>query len=204
MEHRNREVATPAQDGMYQTEHWLAWLMALVAIVLGVIGVLRGFGLIGGGNAGNSAVAGGAYGTIWDSAIWLLLAISAALLSMALHRNDHHRIRNLEWMSDSDEGLWKGEHGLAWLVALVSIVMGVLGILVGFHIIGGGNHQPDGIPWLLASIGGSVLTNTLHEVRHHQVPAEDRVVRTTEDRVGMPGTLPNTGVVREARPETRR
>ena len=197
------EVATPAQDGMYQTEHWLAWLVALVAIVLGVIGVLRGFAIIGGGNAGNPSIAGGAYGTIWDGAVWLLAAIAAAVLSSALHQADHHRMRSPEWMSSSDEGLWKTEHGLAWLVALGSIVMGVLGVLVSFHVLGGGNHQPDGIPWLFASIGGSVLTTTLHSVRHHQMTEEDRVVRLVQERVAMPATTPATGVVREPRPEIR-
>jgi hypothetical protein len=200
---RNTVVATSDQEGMYHIEHWLAWLMALAAIVLGAIGLLRGTGVIGGGNAANPGVAGGAYGTVWDSVIWLLPAISAALLSLALHRNDHHRIRDPEWMGAADESLWKTEHGLAWLTAVGTIVLGVLGILVGFHVFGGGNHQPDGIPWLLASLGGATLTNTLHSVRHRQMTEEDRVVRLVQERAGTSATLPASGVVREPRPEIR-
>jgi hypothetical protein len=195
-----RDVAE--QDSMFEGEHWLAWLFSLIAIVLGVIGVLRGFGYIG-GPASSDAASGtvaGYFGTVWDCIVWMLPAISAGLLSMALHQADHHRMRNPERLGDRDEGLWKAEHAAAWLFALLTIVFGVLGMLVGFHLLGGGNHQPDSVPWLLASIGSGVLTNTLHAVRHHQLASDaDYIVRVVEERVGRPAVTGQPGIVREPR-----
>jgi hypothetical protein len=199
-EARNHAVAE--QDSMFETEHWLAWLFALIAIVLGVIGIIRGFGYIGGA-ASTDAAAGttaGYFGTIWDAAVWMLPAIAAGLLSMALHQTDHHRMRDPDRLEDREEGLWKTEHGLAWLFALLTIVFSVLGMLVGFHLLGGGNHQPDSLPWLLASIGSGVLTNTLHAVRHHQLASDaDYIVRVVEERVGRPGIAGRPETIREPR-----
>lgn len=194
--------AATAQDSMFESEHWLAWLFALIAIVLGIIGMLRGFGYIG-GSAASSAAAGtvaGSFETVWDSAVWLLPAIAAAMLSMALHQADHHRMRNPERLDDREESLWKTEHSLAWLMAILTVVFGIIGMLVGFHLLGGGNHQPDSLPWLLGSIGTGVLTNTLHGVRHHQLASdEDYIVRIVEQRVGIPRATGEPGVVREPR-----
>jgi heme/copper-type cytochrome/quinol oxidase subunit 2 len=186
------------QETMFESEHWLSWFFMVAAIVLGVIGMLRGFGLIG-GPASSDAAAGtvaGFFGTTWDSVTWMLPAIASAMLSMALHQTDHHRMREPEHLDDREEGLWQFEHGASWLMTILTVVLGVVGMLVGFHVLGGGNHQPDGLPWLLGSIGTGVLTNTLHGVRHHQLASDaDYIVRLVEERVGAPRPLGERGTV---------
>lgn len=184
-----------AQEGMYQAEHWLAWLAALVALVLGIIGLLRGFGIIGGGvdqgvTAGSPATQAASFGAIWDGVVWLLPAIALGMLSMALHRADHHRMHDPELADDADEALWKTEHALAWLMALLTIATVVIGILTGFDVFGRGNDQPDALPWLLAAILCGTLTSTLHAVRHHQMAEEDYILRVVERRAAAaPGPV---------------
>lgn len=198
---------SPHNEGLYHMEHWLAWLLALAAICLGVVGVIRGYGLIGGSftsaTAGPSGTQGAHTATIMDSIVWLLPAISAALLSIALHRNDHHRMMGTTWPSTGDKTLWNMEHMLAWIVAACAIAMGVIGIIVGFGLWIKGDTQIDGLPWLLASIAASGLTVTLHSVRHHQTVEEDQAVRMVQERVVVPGTTATPGVVREPGVERR-
>ncbi len=191
-----------ARDGMFQSEHFLAWGMALAAIVLGVLGLLRGFGIIGDdetvtsgiGDAANGSVGAiSETGSLWDGAVWLLPAISAALLSFALHRNDHHRSSRAA-TSDADEGMGSTEHAMAWVMALGTIALGTLAILVGFDVFDRGNTQSDGILWALASIGTGVLTNTLHSVRHHQYATdEDYILSVVERRAAGAGTRGTIG-----------
>jgi hypothetical protein len=205
---RSRDAT--AQDSAYKTEHIAAWAMVFASLLLGAIGVCRAFGLIGGG-AEAGEITTGAPGTqavsfpaIWDGVVWLLPAIAAALLAMALHRNDHHRMLNPELLPDDEEGLWKGEHALALVMALGAIACGVLGVLVGFDVFDRGNDQPDSIPWHLAAVGLALLTNALHAVRHHQFATdEDYIVRVVERRVATPGQVTTTGTVRETGTEYR-
>lgn len=169
--------ANDAQAGAFETEHWLAWLFSLGAIVLGVLGLLRAFGVYGPVNttaAGQvtSISPGGLPDTLWDGGMLLLAALASALLAWALHRNDHHRMRDLAIVTDRDEALWKTEHGLAYLFALGTIVFTVIGLLTAYNKIGGHHWQPDGILWLLLAIGSGMLTNVLHSVRHHQLAVE--------------------------------
>lgn len=187
------------QDAMFESEHWLSWLFTLIAVVLGVIGMLRGFSIIGVPAA--LGTAGGLSVATWDSMIWMLPAIAAAMLSMALHQTDHHRMRDPEHLVDRDEGLWKFEHGVAWLMAILTVVLAIIGMLVGFHLLGSSNTlQPDSLPWLLGSIGTGMLTNTLHAVRHHQLASDaDYIVSIVEQRVGAPRPLGERGTVREPR-----
>ncbi len=187
-----------AQAGAFETEHWLAWLFAAGAIVLGVLGLLRAFGVFGPGNTATtgqitSISPGGLPDTLWDGGVLLLAALASALLAWALHRNDHHRMRDLDVVPDREEGLWKAEHGLAYLCALGTIVLTVIGLLTAYNKIGGHHWQPDGIPWLLSAIGAGMLTNVLHSVRHHQLALETRpqtrpVMReaTIQERRGEP------------------
>ena len=178
---RHANDAHDAQDGAFETEHWLAYLFSAGAIVLGVLGLLRAFGIYGAANTVNGQVTsispGGLPDTYWDGGLLLLAAIAAAFLAFALHRNDHHRMRDLNDVPDREEGLWKLEHALAYLMAAATIVFAVIGLLTGYNKIGGHRWQPDGIPWLLASIGTAVLTNVLHSVRHHQMLGEQHLVR---------------------------
>jgi hypothetical protein len=174
-----------AGDQTYTTEHSLAYVMALVALVLGVVGMLRGFGVIGGDDASNSA--NGNVSALWDGIMWLLPAISAAFLAWALHSNDHHRMRDTEYLPDADEGMWKSEHAVAYLTAAASVVFALLGMLVGFHVLGRGDHQYDSVPWHLGSIGMAILTNALHSVRHHQLATDRHYVAGRRDEAGTDG-----------------
>jgi hypothetical protein len=183
------------ESAMYYGEHYLAWIIALGAIALGVIGVLRGFGIIG-----SSLVAVNTRLVLtnekWDALIWLLAAISAATLSIGLHRSEHHLSHPLETLAKRDDAVWMGEHFASWLVALAAIALGVIGVLVGFDVFDNANAQQDGMIWLLASFGCSLLTVTLHGVRHQQMAAdEDYIVAIVEERAGAMGTggVPRTG-----------
>lgn len=207
----HRGKADTDNDAAYRTEHMAAWAMSALALVLGALGMLRGFGMLGAGEdygtvtAGSPTTEGVGYWAIWDSAVWLLPAIAAALLAMALHRNDHHRMRSTERLADDEEGLWKTEHTLAWVLTGATIAFGALGILTGFDVFDRGNDQPDALPWLLASLTTSILANALHAVRHHQLAAdEDYILQVVERRAGMHATDRTTGVVYEPGTEVNR
>jgi hypothetical protein len=184
-----------AQEGAFNTEHMLAYAFAVAALILGLIGVLRGFGILGNDGAADAGAAGTqdiGFPAIWDSVVWLLPAITAALLAWAFHRPEHHRARDPERVTDADEAGWKGEHLGAYILALVAAVTAVLGMLTGFNVFGRDfGDQPDGIPWLLASVGSAILANALHSVGHHQLSRERQVVaRRREDG----GTVTRTEV----------
>jgi hypothetical protein len=166
--------ALPDRDTAFKTEHVLAYVLTVLSLVLGLIGALRGFGVIGGNDASNTA--NGNVSALWDGVVWLLPAISAALLAWSFHRSDHHRLRDPERLADPEEAAWKTEHLLANVLALASVIFALLGILVGFHLLGRGDHQYDSMPWHLLSIGSAILTNALHSVRHHQLAAENDFV----------------------------
>ena len=171
-----------AQDSAYKTEHMLAWALAALAILFTLLGLLVGFGVLGDTPAGGSTpgdVRGNEFLGLWDAAVWLLPAIAAALLSFALHRNEHHRHRDPDRLPDDEEGLWKAEHSAAWLMTAASIVLGALCLLVGFDIIGGDYDQPDGILWGLGSVVTAILANALHSVRHHQMVRDFVLQRDT-------------------------
>ena len=102
------------RDGAYSFEHTFGWFLALVAIALGTIGLLVGFGVIGGSEAGinidEAAGAGSEGASDWlQGTLWLLPAISIALLSRALHSSDHHERRSL---GEEHDGMFAAEHGL--------------------------------------------------------------------------------------------
>lgn len=201
-----RGHADNAQKSAFETEHWLAWLFSAGAILLGVLGLLRTFGVYGPANTVGGQVTsispGGLPDTYWDGGLLLLASIAAALLAFALHRNEHHRMRDLADVPDREEGLWKLEHALAYLMAAATIVFAILGLLTGFNKIGGHHWQPDGIPWLLASLGTAVLTNVLHSVGHHQLALDDQfmverreVITQSRDTVEQPMVPPGTGYI---------
>jgi hypothetical protein len=198
-----------AQDSLYNMEHWLAWLMALGAIVLGVIGGLTGFGIIELRDAVTAVdIPGVETGTgaatvfednFWDGAMLIFAGLTAAILAYTLHANDHHRLRNLSTVEDSERGLWSAEHSLAYLFALGAVTLVVIGLLTGFGAFSSDNDQRDGLIWIWLGLGSAILTQTLHAVRHHQVGVEqDYIVAIIEERAGrtapraVPGTEPRT------------
>ena len=192
-----RQGHRDAQEGALNPEHTAAYALAATAVVLGIIGALRGFGVLGNDGTAETGAAGTqdiGFPAIWDSVTWFLPAITAALLSFALHRNDHHRLRDPERATDNDEAGWKTEHTLAYVMTVASIVFAVLGMLTGFNVFGRDNgDQPDGIPWHLAALGTAILANTLHSVRHHQMSREHFVVeRRTDTADGAASTTGRT------------
>lgn len=185
-------AANTAQQSMYQTEHWYAWLLAFAALALGAIGILRGFDIIGTAaeitqpDTGQGFQFGPGQVQFFDGLLWLLPAIALAFHSLAWHRNEHHLVRS--GGTRTEDGLLMLEHGLAWLLAVGSLVMLAVGMLVGFNLILDDGTQTDGILWIVAAIGTGILVNTLHSVRHHQFLAEQEyTAEIVEERVGAEG-----------------
>jgi hypothetical protein len=204
-----------AQDAAYNGEHTGAYLMALAAIILGALGLLTAFQIVelrdygatasfeqsgetgtrpeseegtqGGANVGTNGVAAESTSSdsFWDGLMLLTVGTAAGMLSLALHRNDHHRKRDPRTVSDNDTGFWSAEHGVAYLLALGTIVTGAVAILTGFDAFGTDTDQRDGTIWAFAALLGSILMNTAHTVRHHQtVEEEDHLVRVVRERAG--------------------
>jgi hypothetical protein len=171
-----------AHDAALEAEHWLAWLLSAAAMLLGLFGLLRAYGVVGPANttaAGQvtSISPGGLPDTYWDGGLLLLAALAAALLAFAMHRNEHNRMRDLDTVPDREEALWKTEHLLAYVLAAACAAFAIVGVMTGFNKDGGHHWQPDGIPWLLASIGAALLANALHSVGHHQLAHEEHETR---------------------------
>jgi hypothetical protein len=181
MQHRR---GNEAHNAALEAEHWLAWFLSALAILLAVLGLLRAYGIIGPENttaAGQvtSISPGGLPDTYWDGGLLLLAALSSALLAFALHRNDHHRMRDLAAIPDREENLWKTEHLLAYVMVVASVAFAIIGVVTGYNKDGGHHWQPDGIPWLLTSIGAAILANVLHSVQHHQLAHEEHGTQRT-------------------------
>ena len=205
------ETYHEAQGTAYNGEHTAAYIMAIAAIVLGVLGLLTAFQIVElrdygatasfeqagetgtqpeteEGTQGTANVAGAestSSDSFWDGLMLLTVATAAGMLSLALHRNDHHRKRDPRTVSDTDTGFWSGEHAAAYVLAFGTIVVGTVAILTGFDAFGTDTDQRDGTIWAFAALLGSILTNTAHTVRHHQTVAEeDHLVRVVRQRVG--------------------
>lgn len=185
--------------GAYNSEHGLAWAVLGVSLILGLIGLLRGFGILGGGadvqdiSAGEPGTQAASFGAIWDSAVWFLPAIALGFTGWALHMNRHHRVGMDEDRRDSNEGAFKTEHILAYVMGAATIGAAVLGILVGFDVLGRGNDQPDALPWLFAAMHYGVLTAAFHNSGHH-LPAEAPSYLTSRvvERVSQPSPTMTT------------
>jgi hypothetical protein len=203
MRDENEARMDRAQDSLYDVEHFGAWVMAVVAIVLGVLGALTGFGIINLREAATTIDLPGVTTDVeaatifsnnfWDATLLLFSGISAALLAFCLHSSDHHRMRDLSTMRSSERGLWGAEHTMAYIMALVTIVLIALGLLVGFGVFSATHDQFDGLIWTWLSVGSAVLTTTLHMVRHHQMSVEeDYIIGIIDERVGRTTTGPTT------------
>ena len=190
-----------AQDSLYGVEHAGAWFMALVAIVLGVVGMLTGLGIVDfrettDGVAFLPGIEGAVEGegassifgqNFWDGAMLLFSAITFAVLAYCLHASDHHRMRDLSTLPRREQGLWSAEHSGAYLFALISAALIIIGLLTGFGAFGD-QDQGDGLMWIWLGLGASLLAMTLHAVRHHQAAAdEDFIIAIVENRVNAGG-----------------
>lgn len=187
-------------NGAANGEHWLAWLLALTALALGTIGLLAGFAIIGSGDV-STATAGAAdevAGTSsnWkDGMLWILPGITAAMLSYALHRNEHHMRRNEA--GEAQDKLFNTEHMLAYLMLLGAIAAATIGTLIGFDVFDRGNSAEDGFLWHASSIGLGILTGTLHAVRHHQMSEDEEYIVGIIERRGAGRTTTSGSTVRE-------
>jgi DNA-directed RNA polymerase subunit beta len=166
-----------ADEAFFKAEHTAAYLFVALAALLTAIGLLVGFGVLGDTSAAQTVAdeRGNEWLGLWDGAVWLLPAIAAAILSMALHRTEHHRRRDADTLPDGDEAAWKSEHTFAYVATAVSVICGLLCLLVGFGLIGE-TDQPDGILWGIASVVTAILATTLHGVGHHQLAQRRDVV----------------------------
>ncbi len=78
-------------------------------------------------------------------------------------------------MMESARGsIYNTEHYLAWFFALGAIVLGVIGLLRGFGLIGdtgaGTDPRMDGFIWLLPAIAAGLVSQALHKSEHHRRP----------------------------------
>lgn len=83
---------------------------------------------------------------------------------------------------DADEAAFKGEHVAAYLFAALAVGLTVVGLLVGFGVLGDtsgaqtvaddvGNEWLglwDGAVWLLPAIASAILAMALHRNEHHR------------------------------------
>jgi hypothetical protein len=183
-----RERLNRASEAVYQWEHMLAYIAAAVAVGLAVIGLLVGFGVIDTTN--DLEVTDTATGTAFtDGLLWLLPALSMAILAYGLHAGDHHRAQQhagteLDRRPRSEVALWSAEHLFSMIAGGVALALAAVAILVGFDVFDRENVANDGFLWAIASIGAAILTAALHAVEHHQVETdEDYIVSIVEERV---------------------
>jgi hypothetical protein len=96
------------------------------------------------------------------------------------------RTDRMETRADTREGMYNIEHWLAWLMALAALVLGAIGVLRGFGVLGdvaaevGGEQTTglltgsaefwDAIVWLLPAIAAGFLAHALHMTEHNRVP----------------------------------
>jgi hypothetical protein len=185
-----------AQDAFYPVEHGGAWVMAIIAAGLAVFGTLVGLDVLTLRDTSATIVSDADEGgqtllstRFWDGAMLLFSAIVAGLLALCLHANDHHRLRDLSTVKSSERNLWAIEHGLAYIVALASVIFVVFGLLVGFNAISDTHDQGDGLIWIWFGVAAATVTTALHTVRHHQAAVEqDYIIAIVEEHVRVRGT----------------
>lgn len=182
----NNYSQTIPQEAVFLGEHYFAWLFAICAGVLGVLGWLEGLGIV------NMVSVSG--NNLQDGIIFLLPAITMAVLAFSFHGITHHRA-GLKSMSTGERGLWATEHTLAYLFVAGTIGLGIIGMLTGFSVFGDARPEADGFIWELCALGGSVLATAFHMVGHHELVAEENylasMVQRRADTVGTtvaPGT----------------
>jgi hypothetical protein len=189
-----------AQDALYPVEHTGAWVLAIIAAVLAVLGTLVGLDVLTLRDTSATIISDADEGgqtllstRFWDGAMLLFAAMAAGLLAFCLHANDHHRLRDLSTVKDSERSLWTVEHGLAYLIGLGAVVYVVIGLLVGFNAFSDTHDQGDGLIWIWFGVAASIVTTALHTVRHHQAAVEqDYIIAVVEERVRTRGTTTTT------------
>ena len=193
---KDTDTARGMRDGTYKTEHMLAWILALGALVMAVLGALVSFDIldlrdaaVSTGGVTGTASDGNAIANFQDSLLLFLPAFMLSLLAWTMHDSEHH-VRHYGAAMDTrlDRGqraMYATEHGLAYFGLLAAMVLGVVGIVVGFDVLDNGYSWRDGATWQFLSIVSAGLTGTLHAAGHHQVLAEQMEIDILiDERVG--------------------
>ncbi len=99
---------------------------------------------------------------------------------------DHDTVAGGRTVRRTGEGSYNTEHWLAWLMLFSALLLGAIGLLRGFGLIGGGLDEADlstGAPatqavsygaiwdsavWLLSAIALSLVAMALHRNEHHR------------------------------------
>lgn len=183
-----RHAPADEMDGMRSTEQSLAMVLGIGALVLGAIGLLRGFGWIEIGTAAEAPVSE----NFASGLMWMLPALAAAILAVAMARSDHHH----EMQEDRPGQIL---HMLAYAVALGTLAVGVLALLTGFNWIGMDTTAADGFLWGTASVLYGLIAWGFHAAVPATITHEDYLVALVESRVGSrtapmntPRTIPET------------
>lgn len=80
--------------------------------------------------------------------------------------------------ADNQVPMYHTEHMLAYIFAAAAIVMGVLGLLVGFDVLASGGGEVagpgaasqnfwDGLNWIIPAIAAAMVAYALHSSEHH-------------------------------------
>ena len=193
---RTGDGSPKARDAAYRSEHMLAWVLALGALIMAIIGALVSFDIFDLRDATGPAAA---VANFEDSLLLFIPAFMLAILAWTMHDTEHH-VRPSVATDDpavgrGEKAMYSTEHGLAYFAALAAIVLGVIGLIVGFDVLDEGNSWRDGATWQLLGLVTAGLSATLHASGHHQMAAErEEIDVLIEDRIGS--ALERAGGVR--------
>ena len=170
-------------------ERGVGWIFALIAVVLGGVGLLRGFGIVGPEGVDIPGIddAGGLQGAVqsdfWESILWMLPGFAAAILAWAMNG-----ARTLH----ADDGMAPSRIA-AYVLAVVTVALGLLALLVGFGVIGDEYVATDGVLWGMASVLFSIVTAAAYAMAPSPATEADYLARLVEARTArIAGTTPTT------------
>ncbi len=175
------------------TEQAGAFVVGILAVVLGVIGLLRGFGVFEQGTVEQAPLTA----NFGAGLMWLIPAVAVAILAVTLARADHPH-------SGEQGASGQMGHTIAYLGAIVTVVLAALAILTGFNWIGQDTTAATGLLWGSASIVSAFVTLAAHMIPPTAVADQDQLVRMVESRVRAsgPGPAPSAEPAAKQSPES--
>jgi hypothetical protein len=104
---------------------------------------------------------------------------------------------------------YNGEHSIAWIMGLAALILGAIGLLVGFGVIAGGTEDvvevggigeeavadagvpnwQEGLLWLLPAVSAGMLALSLHRTEHHRTRMGDEVAGSDRAMFSMEHAL---------------
>jgi hypothetical protein len=183
------EAVDEAQGSLYAMEHTGAWVLGLLAMVLAIVGTLTGLEIINwreaevATGAGDASAAAGlpaflSSDQFWDGAMLLSAGVVTAILAFSLHSNEHHRMRRLGTLDETESSAWTLEHTAAYFVGIGAAVYVIVGLLAGFGAFGD-HDQGVGLTWIWFGVAAAIVSLSLHSVAHHQTARSGFVFRRT-------------------------